>query len=100
MNYGEIKKTDIANGKGVRVSLFVSGCTHHCPGCFNQETWDFGYGEKFTKETQEELLLALAPPYIAGLSLFGGEPLEPGNQRALLPFLRREKYLVLYRVFV
>lgn len=91
MNYGEIKKTDIANGKGVRVSLFVSGCTHHCPGCFNQETWDFGYGEKFTKETQEELLLALAPPYIAGLSLLGGEPLEPGNQRALLPFLRRVK---------
>ena len=69
----------------------MSGCTHHCPGCFNQETWDFGYGEKFTKETQEELLLALAPPYIAGLSLLGGEPLEPGNQRALLPFLRRVK---------
>lgn len=91
MNYGEIKKTDIANGRGVRVSLFVSGCTHHCPGCFNQETWDFGYGQEFTEETQEELLEALSPAYIAGLSLLGGEPLEPGNQRALLPFLRRVK---------
>lgn len=91
MNYGEIKKTDIANGEGVRVSLFVSGCTHHCPGCFNSETWDFGFGKKFTRETEHELLELLKPSYIAGLSLLGGEPMEPENQRALLPFLHRVK---------
>ncbi|EOS27072.1 anaerobic ribonucleoside-triphosphate reductase activating protein [Lachnospiraceae bacterium 3-1] len=91
MNYGEIKKTDIANGEGVRVSLFVSGCTHHCVGCFNKETWDFSYGRKFTKETEEELLKALSPSYIAGLTLLGGEPMEPENQRALLPFLQHVK---------
>lgn len=91
MNYGEIKRTDIANGEGVRVSLFVSGCTHHCAGCFNKETWDFTYGKEFTKETEEELLQALSPPYIAGITLLGGEPMEPENQRALLPFLRRVK---------
>lgn len=91
MHYGEIKRTDIANGEGIRVSLFVSGCTHHCKGCFNQETWDFSYGKEFTEETEEELLMALAPAYIAGLSLLGGEPMEPENQRALLPFLRRVK---------
>lgn len=91
MNYGEIKKTDIANGEGVRVSLFVSGCTHHCVGCFNKETWDFSYGREFTKETEEELLKALSPSYIAGLTLLGGEPMEPENQRALLPFLQRVK---------
>ncbi len=91
MHYGEIKKTDIANGEGVRAALFVSGCTHHCKGCFNPETWDFGYGKEFTGETEEELLLALAPAHIAGLSLLGGEPMEPENQRALLPFLRRVK---------
>ena len=73
MNYGEIKKYDIANGEGVRVSLFVSGCTHHCPGCFNQETWDFGFGKPYTEETEREILEALAPGYIAGLSLLGGE---------------------------
>ena len=89
MNYGEIKRTDIANGEGVRVSLFVSGCTHHCQGCFNKETWDFAYGKEFTKETEEELLRALSPSYIAGLTLLGGEPMEPENQRALLPFLHR-----------
>ena len=91
MHYGEIKKTDIANGEGVRTALFVSGCTHHCKGCFNQETWDFKYGKEFTEETEEEILSALAPAHIAGLSLLGGEPMEPGNQRALLPFLRRVK---------
>ena len=91
MHYGEIKKTDIANGEGVRTALFVSGCTHHCKGCFNQETWDFKYGKEFTEETEEEILSALAPANIAGLSLLGGEPMEPGNQRALLPFLRRVK---------
>ena len=89
MNYGAIKKYDIANGEGVRVSLFVSGCTHHCPGCFNEEAWDFGFGKPFTGETEEEILDALAPDYIEGLTLLGGEPFEPENQRALLPFVRR-----------
>ena len=88
MNYGEIKKTDIANGPGVRVSLFVSGCTHHCRGCFNPETWKFDYGKEFTGDTQEQLLKLLSPEYIAGLTLLGGEPFEPSNQRALLPFLK------------
>ena len=94
MYYGEIKKCDIANGEGVRVSLFVSGCTHHCPGCFNRETWDFCYGKEFTEETEEELLKALEPGYVNGLSLLGGEPFEPQNQAVLVPFLRkvRERY--------
>lgn len=91
MNYAAIKQTDIANGTGVRVSLFVSGCTHHCLGCFNREAWDFGYGEPFTDQIQEHLLDLLKPSYIAGLSLLGGEPFEPENQRALLPFLKRVK---------
>ena len=89
MNYGEIKKTDIANGEGVRVSLFVSGCRRHCKNCFNKVTWDFGYGKSFTEETQNELLDALAPDHIAGLTLLGGDPMEPENQRALLPFVKR-----------
>ena len=89
MNYGEIKLCDIANGEGVRVSLFVSGCTHHCKECFNPETWDFSYGKPFDEEVQERILSELAPDYIDGLSLLGGEPFEPANQRALLPFLRR-----------
>ena len=89
MNYGEIKKTDIANGEGVRVSLFVSGCRRHCKNCFNKVTWDFGYGKPFTEETQKELLDALAPDHIAGLTLLGGDPMEPENQRALLPFVKR-----------
>lgn len=91
MNYGEIKKCDIANGEGVRVSLFVSGCTHHCKGCFNAETWDFTFGRRFTEETQASVLEALAPSYISGLSLLGGEPFELQNQRALLPLLRAAK---------
>lgn len=89
MNYGAIKKTDIANGMGVRVSLFVSGCTHRCKGCFNEVAWDFGYGNKFTKEVQDELIEALSPKYISGLTVLGGEPFEPENQRALLPFIKR-----------
>lgn len=89
MNYGQIKKTDIANGPGVRVSLFVSGCTHHCEGCFNSETWDFDYGQEFTEAAQEEILGLLEPDYIAGLTVLGGEPFEPVNQRALLPFLKK-----------
>ena len=91
MNYGEIKKYDIANGEGVRVSLFVSGCTHHCPGCFNQETWDFSFGKEYTQETEEEILDAVAPGYIAGLSLLGGEPFEPSSQEVLTGLLRSLK---------
>lgn len=94
MYYGEIKKCDIANGEGVRVSLFVSGCTHHCPGCFNQDTWDFGYGKEYTEETEQEILDALSPGYINGLSLLGGEPFEPQNQEVLVKLLKevRERY--------
>lgn len=91
MNYGAIKGRDIANGPGVRVSLFVSGCTHHCPGCFNSDTWDFDYGKPFTPQTEQEILDLMAPDYIGGLSLLGGEPMEVQNQRVLLPFLRRVK---------
>lgn len=91
MNYGEIKNCDIANGEGVRVSLFVSGCTHHCKNCFNAETWDFGFGKPFTKETEDSIIEMLRPDYIDGFSLLGGEPFEPQNQRALLPFLKRIK---------
>lgn len=91
MNFGEIKKCDIANGEGVRVSLFVSGCTHHCKGCFNAQTWDFNFGEPFTEEVENSLLEDLAPSYIVGLTLLGGEPMEPENQRALVPFLRKVK---------
>ena len=89
MYYADIKKIDVANGPGVRVSLFVSGCTHHCKGCFNQEAWDFHYGQPYTQETEDEILQALSPSYIAGLTLLGGEPFEPQNQAALLPLLRR-----------
>ena len=89
MNYAGIKKVDIANGPGVRVSLFVSGCRNHCPGCFNPETWDFDYGEPFTDKTEEELIKALRPSWIQGLSILGGDPMEPENQSALLPLLRR-----------
>jgi anaerobic ribonucleoside-triphosphate reductase activating protein len=91
MNYSKINKNDIANGIGIRVTLFVSGCTHHCKGCFNPDTWDFKFGELFTEETAKELLEAMKPSYINGLTLLGGEPMEPSNQRALLPFLKRLK---------
>ena len=89
MNYASIRKHDIANGDGVRVSLFVSGCRHRCKGCFNEESQDFGYGEEFTREVEDELIEAMKPGHIAGLTLLGGEPMEPENQRALVPFLRR-----------
>ena len=89
MYYGEIKNCDIANGEGVRVTLFVSGCTNHCKNCFQPQTWDFCYGQPFTTETEDYLLSLLSPVYINGLTLLGGEPFEPENQRALLPFLRR-----------
>lgn len=89
MNYATIKKHDVANGVGVRVSLFVSGCTHRCKGCFNAEAWDFSYGSLYTEETEREIIAALSPSYIAGLSLLGGEPFEPANQRVLVGLLRR-----------
>ena len=91
MNYGNIKYNDIANGEGVRVSLFVSGCTHHCKNCFNPETWDFNYGKPFTKEIEDNIISALAPDHINGLTLLGGEPMEPANQKALLDFVKRVK---------
>ncbi len=91
MNYATIKNCDIANGPGVRVSLFVSGCTHHCPGCFNEVAWDFGYGEPFTEETEDRILAMLAPAHIKGLTLLGGEPFEPQNQPAIVSLLRKIK---------
>lgn len=93
MNYCGIKKCDIANGVGVRVTLFVSGCTHHCKGCFQPETWNFAYGSEFTPETEAELFDALAPDYIRGLTLLGGEPFEPDNQRVLVGFLKKFREL-------
>lgn len=88
MYYGAIKKTDIANGTGVRVTLFVSGCTHHCRGCFQPESWDFQYGSPYTKETEQEILNALDHDYIKGLTLLGGEPFEPENQKVLVRLLK------------
>ena len=87
MNYGEIKKFDIANGPGVRVSLFVSGCRHHCKNCFNEATWDFSFGKPFTQDTVQDILKALSPDYIAGFSLLGGEPFEPENQPEIIKLL-------------
>lgn len=89
MYFGEIKDCDIANGEGVRVTLFVSGCTNRCKGCFQPQTWDFCYGQPFAAETEERILAMLEPSYISGLTVLGGEPFEPSNQRALVPFLRR-----------
>ena len=89
MNYASIRTCDIANGEGVRVTLFVSGCTHRCKGCFNPDQWDFDYGQLFDRKVEDEILAALEPSYIAGLSILGGEPMEPSNQRVLVPFLRR-----------
>ena len=89
MNYGAIRPCDIANGTGVRVSLFVSGCRRHCPGCFNAETWEFGAGRPFTVGTAEHILRLLAPDHIRGLSVLGGEPFEPENRAVLAPFLER-----------
>lgn len=94
MNYADIKRIDVANGPGVRVSLFVSGCTHHCKNCFNKVTWDFNYGEPFTEQTMETILEYLKPDYIRGITILGGEPLEASNQKGLLPLLKkvRETY--------
>lgn len=93
MKYATIKKHDIANGPGVRVSIFVSGCNHHCKGCFNEEAWDFNYGSDFTNEVVDEIINCLEPDYITGLSLLGGEPFEYVNQQGLLPLLKRVKEL-------
>ena len=89
MRYGSIKKCDIANGIGVRTVLFVSGCTHHCKGCFQPETWDFSYGAPYTEAVEEEIIESLRPSYVNGLTLLGGEPFEPQNQRVLVRLLRR-----------
>lgn len=91
MNYATIKNCDIANGPGVRVSLFVSGCTHHCKGCFNEIAWDFDYGEPFTQETIDRIIDMLRPVHIKGLTLLGGEPFEPQNQGAIVELLRQVK---------
>ena len=91
MNYATIKNCDIANGPGVRVSLFVSGCTHRCKGCFNEVAWDFDYGEPFTEKTMDSILAMLRPSYVRGLTLLGGEPFEPRNQGAVVELLRRIK---------
>ncbi len=91
MHYGNIKKYDIADGEGVRVTLFVSGCRVHCPGCFQKQTWDFLFGNEFTKETENEIIKYLKEEYIDGLTILGGEPFEPENQRELVKLLRRVK---------
>lgn len=91
MNYAALKKFDIANGPGVRVSLFVSGCRHHCKNCFNSEAWDFNFGKPFTEKTQQEILAELSKDYISGLSLLGGEPFEPENRPALTELLKEVK---------
>ena len=91
MNYAAIKNCDIANGPGVRVSLFVSGCTHRCPGCFNEVAWDFHYGQPFNQEVMDRIVQMLRPDYIRGLTLLGGEPFEPENQGAIVQLLRQVK---------
>ncbi len=91
MNYADIKRVDVANGEGVRVSVFVSGCNHHCKGCFNQCAWDFNYGNEFTEKEEEEVIDDLNHDYISGLTLLGGEPLEPINQEGLLPLVKKVK---------
>lgn len=91
MNYGEIKRTDVANGPGVRVSLFVSGCTHYCKGCFNSEAWDFNYGKPYTEQVEEEILQALRPDFIKGLTILGGEPMEEANRLSVLGLMKKVK---------
>lgn len=91
MHYGAVKYCDITNGTGVRTSLFVSGCTHHCKGCFQPETWSFSYGDEFTDEVAADVLESLAPGYVSGLAVLGGEPMEPSNQQVLAPFLQQVK---------
>ena len=106
MNYGNIKECDIADGPGVRVTLFVSGCRHHCKGCFNSETWNFQYGVPFTEETQDKILKLLEPGYIQGFTLLGGEPFEPENQAVLVHLLKKirepnpQKHIWCYRGYL
>ena len=97
MYYGEIKTNDIANGEGVRTTLFVSGCTRHCKNCFNQKTWDFKFGNPFTSETEEYIFEVTSPDWVQGLTVLGGEPMELENQRALYPFLK--KFLTDFNLF-
>ena len=99
MNYAKIKKYDISNGPGVRVSLYVSGCRNHCKNCFNPETWDFNYGEPFTKEVENEIIEAMKPDYIKGFTLLGGDPFEPENAEALAPFLMRLRKVYPHKSF-
>ncbi len=89
MNYGQIYYTDIANGPGCRTSLFVSGCTHHCKGCFNEETWDFTFGHEYTNDVENKVLESVKPSYISGLTVLGGEPMEPENQKVLISLYRK-----------
>lgn len=91
MNYGNIKYNDVANGEGIRTSLFVSGCRNHCKECFNPETWNFGYGKVFTKEVEEEIIKFLSFEHISGLTILGGDPFEPENQEVLVDFISRLK---------
>lgn len=91
MNYAEVKYCDIANGVGTRTTLFVSGCTHHCEECFQPQTWSFDFGEPFTREVEDALVERMRPSYVRGLTLLGGEPMEPDNQRGLVGFLERVK---------
>lgn len=99
MNYATIKRRDISNGPGVRVSLYVSGCRNHCKNCFNPETWDFQYGQPFTKEVEQKIIDELAPDYIKGFTLLGGDPFEPENQEALAPFLKRLRAVYPHKSF-
>ena len=94
MNYADIRPIDVANGPGIRVSLFVSGCTHACPGCFNPEAWDFEYGQPFTRGEEDAILTHLAKPYVKGLSLLGGEPFHPSNQAAVLELVKSKRITV------
>ena len=91
MNYGQIYYNDVANGIGCRTSLFVSGCTHHCKGCFNEKTWDFAYGEAYTKKIEDDIIESLKPSYIDGLTILGGEPMEIVNQKHIRPLIERIK---------
>lgn len=91
MNYADLKQYDVSNGPGIRISLFVSGCNHHCKGCFNEVTWDFNYGKPFTEETIDMIIEYMKPDFISGITLLGGEPLEPANQKGLLPLLCKIK---------
>ena len=98
MNYADIKQYDVANGPGVRVSVFVSGCNHHCKNCFNEVAWDFNYGNPFNEEELDKVISYLAPSYVAGLSLLGGEPFEHTNQIGLLPLVKKAKEYILIKI--